>query len=162
MSVQDLLAQEDEAAGYKHTFYLWPRLWAEYSDSHNWNFDWHFCQFNETQIDNIPTEPGIYTFVVQPSLANHPSSSYLMYVGKTARTLRDRFKDYLRERTREIGRPRVVRLLNKYPDNLLFCYTVVPDLTQLGNIEDALMTAFVPPCNDQLPARVRAIMEALR
>lgn len=161
MSVQDIIAEEDEAQSYRYTFTLWPRLWQEYPIHPGLTFNWHECQFFATEADHIPSEPGLYSFLIQPSLANHQSCSYLMYIGKTT-ILRRRFRQYLRERDRESGRPRIVRLLNKYPNNLIFCYTVVPDVSHIDEMEKALTNAFIPPCNDQLPARVRTIMEALR
>jgi len=162
LPVNDLIAEEDEAKSFQHNFCLWPKLWQEYLTNPGLVFEWNECQFASNRVDDIPNEPGLYTFIIQPGLANHPSCSYLMYVGKTKRTLRQRFQQYLKEKERETGRPKVVRLLNKYPDNLFFCYTAIPDRSQIDELEKALIGTFVPPCNDQLPARVRAIMEALR
>ena len=106
----------------------------------------------------------MYTFIIQPSIANHPSNAYLMYVGKTKRTLRQRFKEYLWEMQRESGPPKIVRLLNKYSDNMAFCFSSEQEsAVTLAEMEKALMGALIPPCNkEQLPAKVRRIVEALR
>ena len=164
MSVNDLIAEQDEARSYEHTFCLWPRLWRQYAEAPGYTFDWEERKFLASEADNVPNEPGLYTFVIQPSMANHPSNAYLMYVGKTKRTLRQRFKEYLKEMHRESGRPKIVRLLNKYPNNTVFCYSSVQEsATTLSEMEKALIGALIPPCNkEQLPVKVRRIVEALR
>jgi hypothetical protein len=162
LSVNDLIIEQDQAKAHEHTFLLWPRLWQEYTESHGFSFDWEEHQFLSSEAGNIPNEPGLYTFVIQPNVANHPSCSYLMYLGKTKK-LRRRFRDYLREKRLEIGRPKVVNLLNKYPYHTCFCYAVVEDSSILTEMEKALLGAFVPPINkEQFPAKISRIVEALR
>ena len=87
-----------------------------------------------------------------------------MYAGKTKRTLRQCFKEYLKEMNRESGRPKIVRLLSKYRNNIVFCYSSVQEsIPTLSGMEKALIGALIPPCNkEQLPAKVRRIVEALR
>ena len=46
------------------------------------------------------------------------------------------------EKDRESGRPKGVRLLNKYPDNLFFCYLVKTDVSCIDKAEKALIGAF--------------------
>lgn len=163
MSVNDLIGEQDEVKAHGHTFYLWPKLWQEYVEDSGHIFSWNERKFLDSEASNIPNEPGLYTFVIQPGIANHPLNSYIMYIGKTNRTLRHRFKEYLREMQRETGRPKIVRMLNKYPDNIFFCYTIVQESTsELIDKERALMTAWLPPGNwPRLPARVRRIVGAL-
>lgn len=120
MSVHDLIAEQDEARAHEYTFCLWPRLWHQYTEDPGHTFDWEELKFLASEVDNVPDKPGLYTFVIEPNIANYPSNSYLMYIGKTKRTLRQRFKEYIREMQRESGRPKIVRLLNKYPDNTFF------------------------------------------
>lgn len=164
MSVNDLIIELDQAEAHEYRFLLWPKLWQEYTQSHGFSFHWEGRKFIANEANNVPNEPGLYTFVIQPSIANHPSNAYLMYIGKTKRTLRQRFKEYLREMQRESGRPKIVKLLNKYPDNTIFCYSSVQEsTTTLARMEKALIDALIPPCNkEQLPARVRRIRGALR
>ena len=159
MSVQDMISEGDEAKAHGHIFCLWPKLWQKYSGNCNFSFNWQECPFIPGEVNNIPDEPGLYTFVIQPRVADHPSCSYLMYVGKT-KALRQRFKNYLQEKKRENGRPKVVRLLNKYPNNLCFCFTIFQDVSKISEAEKALIGAFVPPCNDVLPSTVSKVMEA--
>lgn len=163
MPVNDLIIELDQIKAHEETFVLWPELWQKYTKSHGFSFDWEENQFLASEVGNIPSAPGLYTFVIQPHIANHPSCSYLMYLGKTKRTLRKRFREYFREKRRESGRPLIVKLLNKYPDNLCFCYTIVENSSLLTEMEKALLDAFLPPCNRrQVPARVRRPVEVLR
>jgi excinuclease UvrABC nuclease subunit len=83
-----------------------------------------------------------------------------MYVGQ-AKSLQRRFMDYLNERKRETGRPKVYRFLNKYQDYVCFCYTTV-NKNDLTKVEDNLLNAYLPPVNDQYPAEVRRIIGAFR
>ena len=164
MPVNDLIAEQDEAKSFEYRFILWPKSWKEYINNFGHHFVWRERKFLASEVTNIPRKPGLYTFVVKPAIANHPSSSYVMYIGKTSRTLRKRFSEYLHEMNRETGRPKIVRVLNKYPDNVYFCYTVLEkNDNEIRNKEEALIVGWLPPGNwPKLPARVRRIVEALR
>jgi len=161
-SLSDLLTEQDEAKAHEHSFCLWPRLWQEYARRPSHAFQWRKCRFAATSVSKVPQKPGLYTFVVQPCVARHPSCSYLMYIGKTKRTLRTRFREYLSSKGRVGTRPNISRLLNKYPDNLYFLYTTVEDGAQLGQMEEDLIAALVPPYNRQLPAKVSRVVGVLR
>jgi excinuclease UvrABC nuclease subunit len=154
MTVIDLIRDQDEMIAYSHRFILWPRLWQDYRNTHAWQM-YRLCP---EERSNIPEQSGIYTLLIQPSIAEHPACSYLMYVGKS-NSLRRRFGNYLNERTRETGRPKLLRLLNKYPDYIWFCYTIVPE-AELDDVETALYTAYLPPSNDQYTAEISRIIGA--
>lgn len=135
-------------------FVLWPRQWRTYNGVH----DWTMYKLIGQERNNIPDQPGIYTLLIQPGIANHSACSYLMYVGQT-NSLHRRFDEYLSERRRETGRPKILRLLNKYPDNIWFCFTIAPE-NSLDAMEENLINAYLPPANDQLPAEIRRVMRA--
>jgi excinuclease UvrABC nuclease subunit len=156
MTVHDLTQEQDELASFRYTFNLWPRQWLVCA--YHVPFQWQTYKFVDSERENIPIESGIYTFVVMPYLFGHPSCAFLMYVGRT-NSLRRRFSDYLREKGNEQARPKIVRLLNKYPDNIWFCYTVIAK-ADISHVEDTLIEAYMPPCNDQFPASVRRILKA--
>lgn len=149
MTVTDIIKEQDEVAVHRMTFILMPKKWQTYQSSHQWNI--RKCELIEKP--NIPDVSGIYTFLVRPGIADHPSCSYLMYVGK-ATSLRTRFGQYFSERNRETGRPNIIHLFSKYPSNLWFCYTEVPKL-QLSTVENALIDALMPPLNDQIQGRAK-------
>ena len=159
MAINDLLPDPDKPSGHQWQFVLWPRQWEAYNLSFQLN--WEIHPFKREQIDKIPKEPGIYSFVVQPGIANHSYCSYLMYVGMTERPLRVRFKEYFSEKYNATrGRPKIVKLLNVYRDYLHFCCLTIADTERIKEIEDELLKAFIPPCNDQYPAEISQIMKA--
>ena len=156
MSVNDIIDEQDVMKAHEHQFILWPRQWSGYVDTHNWKT----YNLNENQKVNIPDNPGIYSLLIQPGIANHPACSYLMYIGKTT-SLRRRFSNYLNERKRETGRPKIFRILNKYKNYMKFCYTIV-DEDDLETVENNLLIAFIPPNNDQFPVQLRPLIGAFR
>jgi hypothetical protein len=160
MLVNDLIADPDKPSGHDYTFFLWHRQWAAYNLSNPFNWEMH--PFQRDQTDKIPSDPGIYSFVIQPGIANHPHCSYLMYVGKAEeQSLRERFSQYFSEKKNaEKGRPKIVKMLNQYQDYLHFCCSVITETERIEEIEDALLNAFIPPCNDQYPAEISRVMKA--
>jgi hypothetical protein len=119
--VQDLIDEQDDMKAHTHRFYLWPKLWHEYEPKYALSFNWQVYSLRSDQVWQIPEKPGVYTLIIQPGIALHPYCSYLAYVGKTDRTLRERFKEYLNEKKRATGRPKLLRLLNKYDEYVYFC-----------------------------------------
>lgn len=156
MAVIDIINQVGEMKIHRYEFVLWQRKWQEHRGIYP--LSWRVYPLAKSQRAAIPQEPGIYTLLVQPGIANHPACSYLMYVGQT-KSLRRRFGDYLNERRRETGRPKILLLLNLYPEHTWFCFSPVP-MDKLDAVESALITAYIPPANDQLPAEVSAIRRA--
>jgi hypothetical protein len=139
--VQDLIDEQDDIKAHTHRFYLWPKLWLEYIPKYAISFNWQVYSLRLDQVRRIPEKPGIYTLIIQPGIALHPHCSYLAYVGKTDRTLRERFKEYLNEKKRVTGRPKLLGLLNKYDKYVYFCCTEVRDQSLIAQIEDDLIGA---------------------
>ena len=156
MPVVDIIQEQDEFKSNKISFVLWAQKWAEFDDSLKLTWVTHRLAASESL--RIPTTPGIYTLLIQPGIAYHPACSYLMYVGQT-RSLRRRFGEYLQRERRETGRPKVLRLLNKYSDHVWFCYTSLAEPI-LTSVEDALLNAYLPPANDRYPAEISRVTEA--
>ena len=157
--LNDLLPDPNKPSGHAPDFVLWPRQWAAYNLLDL--FNWEIHPFQQDKVDEIPIEPGIYSFIIQPGIAGHPHCSYLMYVGMTERPLRERFKEYFREKQNiERGRPKILKLLHVYQDYLHFCCSAITETERIEEIEDALVNAFIPPCNDQYPAEISRPMKA--
>ena len=154
--VVDFIAQRDEMKSRRHEFTLWPRMWQEFNM--DVSLEWHTRRLTRSERSNIPTSSGIYTFLVQPGIANHPQCSYLVYVGQAV-SLRNRFNNYLGREKRITGRPKVVTWLNMYEDYMWFCYSLVPR-AKLDDVEAALLTAYIPIANDQFPTNIRRIVRA--
>ena len=143
----------DHFLAHARRFILSPRQWEacpEYSD-----LKWTIEAFSEEDRDNVPDdEQGIYTFVIYPGVAGHPACAYLVYVGKTERQgFRKRYAQYL---AASLSRPRLYDVLRKWKGYIKFCYAPVSDPGEIGSIEDALIAAFLPPCNSMFPGTVRA------
>ena len=153
-SFYDLTSQVDEAKSYTQQFILWPRRWREYTQSHGWNS----VQLDESKANQIPYSPGVYTLVLEPGIAGHPSCCYLMYVGKAV-SLRRRFREYLGKEHREDGRPKIFYFLDRYDGYVCFCYTTVARAV-LENVEGGLMNAYTPPLNEQYRGEISRIMRA--
>ena len=114
----------------------------------------------------IPTGTnGVYSFVVQPKIADHPNCSYLMYVGETEKQgFRARYRQYLREKKKgPLARKRihVVRMLRKWDRHMWFLYAPVANSKLIQRIEDELIAAYLPPANREFPSSVRTAIKKL-
>ena len=120
--------------------------------------NWKVTRFGVGNQSAVPDgQAGVYTFVVKPSIANHPECAYLMYVGRT-RNFRKRYQYYLGNQRNRKGPPLVVRMLTTWPKHLWFCYASMDDDGLINETEDRLMSAYLPPINDKFPAAVRSAM----
>jgi len=121
------------------------------------DLSWKAVKFNRPNATNIPKVRGVYTFLVQPGIANHPCCSYLLYVGKTeGQTFRGRYRQYLREWRAgdQSQRPHVTDMLEKWAGFLWFCFAKVQKRNLIEDVENALLTAYLPPSNKDFPAKV--------
>lgn len=156
MKLNDLIQEQDNLIAYKREFYLYPKYWETLNRINI--YKWETIQFDEKNRKKIPASPGIYTFVINPSMVSHPQR-YLFYIGKEETSLRDRFNDYLRGARDKTERPAILRLLNKWYGYLEFTYTLL-DKTDLKSIESQLINAFLPPCNKQVSSKIYKIIGA--
>lgn len=126
---------------------------------------WKVLAFTEANAALIPSNTkGIYSFVVQPAIAQHPACSYLLYIGQTERqNFRKRFKQYLRDwrAGHASRRPHITEMLEKWAGFLCFAYAPVHDGNLIESIEDALLAAYLPPANKDFPASVSADLRRL-
>lgn len=134
---------------------------------------------NEHLWEVLPDQPGLYLFVWRPPFRfvvegdRRPGDvSQVLYVGQTgsgngkAQTLRDRFKAYRRHLSSDPsslweGTTATTRtsLLDRYLTlrPLEFWFTVVPDRSHIGPLEDRLIKLLTPPCNSQLLPKLVAL-----
>jgi hypothetical protein len=147
----------DELARFHVTrFVLAVPLWTKFSIGVRLN--WQAVAFSASIAANVPKDDrGVYCFVVQPAIADHPACSYLMYVGKVGKQgLRGRYKQYLVEERKDVQkakRAHITEMLQAWKDRLHFYYAVLP-ATDVDKIEDALLEAYLPPFNREFPATV--------
>ena len=149
------LAAFDEFSRHAHNMILVPRRWASLSAGPAAALTWLAFPFVDASRVQIPSAPGVYAFLIAPGAAGDLNASYLMYIGKTDRTLRERFAEYLREASSDRIRPKLLRILPLYPDHLIFACAVLPPQVSPKDVEAALLEAFLPPGNDQVPAAVQ-------
>ena len=125
----------------------WPKRWAEFHAKHQ--LVWAHYSFAPGSANEIPTTPGLYCFFVGLPPASLPPVGFPMYVGKTERTLRVRFAEYLREQDNEKGRVRVRKFLNVFKDELYFsCTSFVGTGAQVKELETDLHNALMPAYSD--------------
>jgi hypothetical protein len=129
---------------------------------------WQKVRFRDVTKDDVPTERGLYLFTLEVDGLDLPSHGYILYFGITGNTsaanLRKRYRQYLRERDNGKGRPRVVYMLNKWREELVFNFMPVPDTTiDLAKIEKSFLNAVMPPVNSadfdaEIAAPIKATM----
>lgn len=122
------------------------------------SLDWEIIRFRRGESGRVPNSfGGVYTFVVQPSIANHPWCSYLLYVGKAKkRNFRARYGDYLHDLKlgKKSRRRHVADMLTKWDGYLWFCYARIDEEALIDEIEGALLTAYMPPANRDFPGEI--------
>jgi len=126
--------------------------------------DWEIILFSEDSVNAVPNNTrGVYSFVLQPGIANHPHCSYLLYVGKAKdQVFRARYRQYLQEKEKGIDSRRVhiSRMLQKWDGYLWFCYASVDNQDHINEIEDALLAAYLPSHNRMFPSQVRYALKS--
>ena len=141
----------------RHTlkFTLSPKFWDELSLQRT--LTWHRVKFDADLVDSVPDDLfGVYSFVVEPGVANH-KLSYLLYIGMTRdQNFRARYKQYLRHRDAEdTSWIHVKYMLREWYDQLIFYYAPLEDPDIVKDTEDRLLEAFLPPIPRAFPATVR-------
>lgn len=138
-------------------FLLYPQYWQNESNAFSGNVNWESCLFTPENRDRVPRLKGIYCFVVIPKYDKIFETRYLFYVGKTSRTLWERYKEYLDDLAGK-GKPRkkVFKMLKLYNGYLHFFYTPLDSKLEVDTFEDRLLNIFVPHVNTQIPdARIK-------
>lgn len=156
--------------GFQQRFVLAPLQWHSFAPSPP--LQWNSVRFDAAAINQVPDQRGIYAFIVQ--FQDHgampltlPPHGYVVYAGITGhvgvnRTLRDRFRDYLREQQRG-KRVQIWSMLDKWRDDLFFHFSTVGNADELDKIELALNDAIIPPyVTKDFSAKVRALVRVLR
>lgn len=133
-------------------FLLSPQYWIDKSNQIPISLTWQKCKFTPQNRNQVPKEKGIYCFVVCPEYANFFETKYLFYVGKTNRTLWERYKEYLDDQQgKGKPRPKVYEMLKLYKDCLMFYFAEIKTSSDVNLCEDRLINTFVPHINTQIP-----------
>lgn len=145
--------QEEKDIQYHiKTFLLYPDFWIDKGKKLPQKLVWKRRKFVAKNIDSVPNTKGVYAFVVVPKYDNFFETRYLFYVGKTNRTLRQRYREYLREKAGK-GKPRkkVFKMLNQYDGCLHFYYAEIASSAIVDVSEESLLNVFVPHINTSIP-----------
>lgn len=134
-------------------FFLYPKFWVDSTkdikvDPSNWKN----IEFDQLNKNKIPSSKGIYAFVVKPKYPSLFQTNYLFYIGKTNRTLKERYKEYLAERDGKGKYRYLVReMLKLYNGHVYFYYLELNDSSQVNEFETSLLNTFVPFVNTDIP-----------
>ncbi len=133
-------------------FFLYPDFWKDAGKQIPQPLRWSRYKFRTANLTRIPTSKGIYAFVLVPKYDNFCETRYLFYVGKTNRTFKRRFKEYLDEKAGK-GKPRVkvFEMLNQYDGHMYFYFAPIVLDNVVGQSEDCVLDTFVPHVNCQIP-----------
>ena len=146
----------DDFSRHKRSFVLSPTQWKHFKMSTQ--LQWKQQPLKDSSISLIPESRGVYAHTISADVANLPPTNYVTYVGLVGdkkkvgvagdkRHLRQRFKEYLKEREK-LRRALVWDMLKLYDGFVTFHYAEVSDKTvSLLGIENALLDALLPPCN---------------
>jgi hypothetical protein len=140
---------------------LHPDLWSQYPA--RVPLAWTRVKFDSASVASVSAkEMGVYSFVAEPGIADHPSRGYLLYVGKVRdRPFRPRFGDYLNELSAKKPRENIRRMIKAWGAYLWFYYAPVSDVSIIDAVEDDLIGSFVPPFNRSYPAKIRPLMKKI-
>jgi len=166
MKPWDLVKKSDAYKAGLSRFFLDVPSWRKFDPG--MTLSWQRVSFGDGTKSDVPTERGLYLFTLEVDGLGLPSHGYILYFGitgnKSAANLRKRFAQYLRERDSEKGRPRVVYMLNKWRDELMFNFVPLPDTTiDLSKIEKSFLNSVMPPVNSadfdaEIAAPIKASM----
>lgn len=141
----------------RHTlrFTLSPTFWDDLALGQT--LTWYGVKFDSESASNVPNDMiGVYSFVVEPSIANH-DLAYLLYIGMTNRqNFRARYRQYLGYQVEQnTQRPHVQYMLREWSNHLMFYYAPLEDAKTVKAAEDKLLEAFLPPIPRAFPASIR-------
>lgn len=157
---------EDFYREHAFSVYLWPDLWREQAGAQP--FAWTEVPFEEGSVGAVPAEQGIYAFKIRINNTIMPEHAVIVYFGQSGAgsqsNLKNRFRQYLRDRVRGAKRPKFQWLFSNWSDDLLFCFSSL-DWTEahLRKLENDLSDAVIPACSTlDFSARIRRIVPVLR
>ena len=140
-------------------FILYPTHWQNYPNQVQ--LAWNKLKFTKQNLTNVPNnQSGVYSFVAEAGIANHPACSYLLYIGITEKqNFRKRYQQYLQEPQKRKPRMHIAKMINNWSGHLWFYYAQISQTNLISTIEDDLITAFTPPYNYEYPANIRSTMK---
>lgn len=144
-------------------FLLYPKNWQEKSNEIKICLNWRNYKFNTSNKERIPDNSGVYAFIVKPDYPNFFETRYLFYVGKTERTLKIRYGEYLKYQSGKLkSKPAITKMLNIYKDQLYFYFSEVNDDIDktIEDCENKIINTFLPYYNSVYPiAKISPVLK---
>jgi hypothetical protein len=120
-----------------------PERWTAFSQ--NYQLVWQIVPFGRNGASQVPEVPGFYCFIVANGAAQLPLVLYPLYAGETG-NLRQRYRNYLRDKDRKGARIHVRKFLNVFWGEATFAFaTHDVDRRARLTIEKQLNDALMPP-----------------
>jgi len=115
--------------------------------------NWQSCKFMKSTQELIPDKHGVYCFSIKLGRPFADDFHVPLYIGKAApQFISERFGNYLTERQSLTGREKVVYMLNKYRNRIMFWWAELPRI-HVDTVEEHLLMCCKPPCNTIVPSR---------
>ena len=147
-----------------HSFrvFLWPEAWRDAQSAEP--LHWTKVEFGRGTIEDVPEVRGVYAFTICIKNSIMPSHGVLVYFGETTRTLRDRYREYIRDSERGAKRTKFEDLFDLWADDLNFFFAPIHNAgCNLKTIERTLNDAVIPYCvTKDFSADIRRIVPILR
>jgi len=153
-TADDLVTANIAAKAHRVQTLMFPEFWSEYASP--LNLTWNRIKFGESPTVLPDDKIGVYCFVIESGIANLTFCGILAYVGRARNSFRERYSDYLTEKSDPSGRPKVVMMLNQWENHLGYYYAILSTKDECTAEERRLLAAFVPPFSPALPAGVQA------
>lgn len=146
---------------HKLDVFVWPSAWRDAATELALN--WDRVDFGNHTVNDVPTQRGVYAFCVSVRETIMPSHGVLVYFGET-QSLRERYKQYVRDCRIGAKRPKFENLFKLWPNDLDFFFAPIEnDACDLKKIEATLNDAVIPHCvTKDFSAEVRRIVKVLR
>ena len=136
-------------------FMLAPEFWGAISLPVK--LKWSRVHFSATNSSKVPSSKlGVYCFLLRPDVEGPPDTAYLLYIGKTQRNFRVRFREYLIEMKGKRSKDRwtISSMLNKWPEWIWFYFAPIEQGSMVPEVENELVNRCVPPFNPGLKGNV--------
>lgn len=151
MSTETDIATIAFAAYHRVEMNFYPTAWNSVVDTPR---DWEINDFPPNPKNLIPQEPGVYAFIVEPSIFSLQPANGLLYIGK-ATNLYQRISAYIHEIEKEQSktkRPYIWKMLNVWSGHLKYYHTITPSEAEAKKLETNMIKAFRPPFNNSYDA----------
>ena len=153
---------EDYFREHSFTVFLWPTAWRDAQSPEQ--LHWTRVEFGRAAIEDVPALRGVYAFSICIKDSIMPSHGVIVYFGETTRTLRDRYREYIRDSERGAKRPKFAELFDLWAEHLDFIFAPIQNpACDLKTIERTLNDGVIPYCvTKDFSAEIRRIVPILR